>query len=346
MRFSSMAVSVLAQSVPLLAVGHLAGWKKREERSWLQSRHLLRDALFVEDHDKKGMLFEKRVGVGVRDKHDNDVLEKKHSGSARLVQDSASSKVAFDDREASVECNPRSKVSDSGIFSCGMDSHCVESEESEMGGLCVSSKQATSFNRALQQNVTCVEGPDAYGTTCECSEFNNTSGVGPFVCIGGFCVGTTCVIASSTTSIFYDGSYIIGRCYGLNTTVLGLESYCYSVNSDISSTECEITADGVVCNSCKLEQESCPAHSELSLGTVFDCTNTVMNIQGNTCNATVINLFLNMSMQPTAPPETGPPNASPNEMPSPATNSGSCHAATVPIVVSAVAAAWMAFFGT
>jgi hypothetical protein len=147
MRFSRMAVSVLANSVPLLAVSDLAGWKKREERSWLQDRRL-RDALLVGDHDKKGVLFEKHVRV--HGKQVNDVLDKKRSGSARLVQDSASSEVPSDDREASVECDPLSKVNDSGIFGCGVDVHCVESEESKLGGFCVSAKQAPSINRALQ----------------------------------------------------------------------------------------------------------------------------------------------------------------------------------------------------
>jgi hypothetical protein len=93
MHFSSMAVSVLAQSLPLLAVGHLDGWKTREKRSWLQSRRL-RDA---------GMLFEERVGV--HDKQE-DVLKKKRAGSARLEQDSASREARSQDREAAIECDP------------------------------------------------------------------------------------------------------------------------------------------------------------------------------------------------------------------------------------------------
>jgi hypothetical protein len=41
-----------------------------------------------------------------------------------------------------------------------MDSHCVESEESEMGGLCVANNLAPSINRALQSNATCDETPE------------------------------------------------------------------------------------------------------------------------------------------------------------------------------------------
>jgi hypothetical protein len=106
-------------------------------------------------HDKKGMLFDKRVGV--HDKQ-NDLFEKKLSGSAHLLQHSASNDVPSDDREASVECDPLSIVNDSGILACGIVSHCVESEESEMGGFCVASKQASSISRDLQV-ATCNTGP-------------------------------------------------------------------------------------------------------------------------------------------------------------------------------------------
>jgi hypothetical protein len=365
MRFNSMAVSVLAQSVPLLAVGHLAGWKRREERSWLQSRRL-RDALLVGDHDKKGMLFEKRIGV--YDKHD-DVLEKKRSGSARLVQDSASREIPYDDREASVECNPLSKVTDSGIFGCGLDRHCVESEESKMGGLCVAASMAPSINRALQENdFYCDEGTDETGTTCDCSQFNQTSGVGNATCTGPFCVGMYCGNFTSRASSYADGSFQYESCYELsgNTTAMGLESYCYSnsFSSDLNSTECEIKGNGVACNSCEYGQVTCPAGNYFDLGTVFDCTNTVMNIEGNTCDAPVIYLFAGVEFLPEtdmpatpemdmpatpntdmpATPDTGPPSATP--MPTKATSSGRSHTAKVPIIVSAAAAAWMASFGT
>jgi hypothetical protein len=100
-------------------------------------------------------------------------------------------------------------------------------------------------------------------------------------------------------------------------------------------------ANGVVCNSCKLNQDICPANSTYypEAQFVFDCTNTIMNMEGNTCDAEVIAFFVDET-------ETGQPSPSPDETPSPATSSGSCHAARVPIVVSAAVAVWMASFGT
>jgi hypothetical protein len=323
MRFSSMAVSVLAQSVPLLAVGHLAGWKKREERSWLQSRRLLRDALFVEDHDKKGVLFEKHGRV--HGKQDNDVLEKKHSGSARLVQDSASSEVASGDREASVECDPLSKMSDSGIFGCGMDSHCVESEESKLGGLCVAANLAPSVNRALQAYKPCVQ--DEQGRLCDCSQFNSTINAGNATCTKSFCWETFCGNYTISGSWNADGSYSFEKCYDLKETAMGLESYCYSSTYDLTSMECKIKFNGVECISCEVDKVTCAADSSNGDGTVFDCTNTILKSEGNQCKADPVDYFVGANLA--------------------ATSSGRSHTAKVPIVVSAAAAAsaWMASFG-
>jgi hypothetical protein len=331
MHFSSMAVSVLAQSVPLLAVGHRAGWKRREQRSWLQSRRL-RDALLVGVHEKKGIVPEK--GVGVHVKQDN-VLEKKRAGSARLVQDTASSEVPSDDREASVECDPRSKVADTGIVGCGMDSHCVESEESELGGLCVALRQAPSVNRALQRDVRCVEGPYEDGTTCDCSQFNtNTSGFGTFTCTGENCFekfGELCGTFRISYTYIADGTYEGEVCFefsGVQGAAVGLESYCYSQNSDLTSTNCEIKVNDIACNICEIEQATCPSNSSIPLGDVFDCTNTVMNIKGNKCDAHAIESFLDAG-----------------GLPMPATSSGTSLTAKVTIVVSAAATACMASFG-
>jgi hypothetical protein len=236
-----MAVSVLAQSLPLLAVGYRAAWKKREERSWLQNRRL-RDALLMADHDKKGVLFEKHPGAPNKQ---DDALEKKHSGSARLAQDSALGKVPSDNREASVECDPLSKVTDPGIFGCGMDSHCVASEESEMGGFCVTTKQAPSIDRELQESaVICLEEIESGlgNLTCDCSQFDTTGG--NFTCTGPFCYSYACGTETFSYSLdFADGSFAFDNCF-VGTPFMGLESYCTSYSS--SPPECEIKVNGVV----------------------------------------------------------------------------------------------------
>jgi hypothetical protein len=357
MHFSSMAVSVLAQSVPLLAVRHLDGWKKRELRSWWQSRRL-RDAVLVGINDKHGTSFKKRVGVF--DKQDN-VLEKKHAGFSHLEQNSASSEVPSDFGEGSVECNPLSKVTNSGIIGCGIDSHCVDSEKSNLGGFCVALKQASSINnRALQQDVSCVAGPNEDGVTCDCSQFNSTSGLGTKTCTYPEepCPDDArelCDIERSYT-MSPDGSYGSGYCFDPTSGSELVDNFCYSTSftAEGYAKACEAKVNGVLCNSCAFEVENCPANSEQQVGTVLNCTNTVINKQGNTCNKLLGFLSsLDETEAPSASPveETGMPTSGTFEsmMPTAATeptnNSGGSLTAKMTIVVSAAVTAWLASFG-
>jgi hypothetical protein len=206
-----------------------------------------------------------------------------------------------------------------------MDSHCVESEESEMGGFCVASKQASSISRALQ------DVPNCDPTTCDCSQFDSTTLVGIFTCTGD---------GSTNYSYMYnaDGSYIVEACTDYSgVTDSPYDSYCISVSSDLTSIKCGIKIDDVLCNSCEFDDEACPANANGG-GTccrTFDCTNTVAANEGDSCkDETMVPLM------------TDAPNASPSEMLPPATSSGSCHATKVAIVVSVAAAVWMVSFNT
>jgi hypothetical protein len=238
------------------------------------------------------------------------------------VQDSALSEVPSDDREASVECDPLSKVvTDSGIFDCGMDGHCVESEESELGGFCVAANLAPSINRALQSYNPCVK--DEQGRLCDCSSTTNAT------CTKSFCWKKSKVCGNYTISGSWnaDGSYSFEKCYDLKETAMGLESYCYSSTYDLTSMECKIKFNGVECISCEVDKVTCAADSSNGDGTVFDCTNTILKSEGNQCKADPVDYFVGANLA--------------------ATSSGRSHTAKVPIVVSAAAAAsaWMASFG-
>jgi hypothetical protein len=176
-----------------------------------------------------------------------------------------------------------------------------------------------------------------------------------------------------------DGSYYYEGCYEFDATVMGVESYCFSV---IPSGECEFKANDVPCASCGSEQVTCPDNVTR---TAFDCTNTILGIQGDTCYGDIIDTLLLAASETASPFETSAPglpeetavpdsetevpdsetnvpdsfdsdmpttppleqpSASPIETVAPDRSSGSSHAAKVAIVVSAAAAAWMASFGT
>jgi hypothetical protein len=121
---------------------------------------------------------------------------------------------------------------------------------------------------------------------------------------------------------------------------------------------------------------ACPGNSTDEYGYTFDCTNTVVNIEGSTCERGLLGTFFDAPretpspssmetmtptlttapletaspssmemtpMPPTAPAET--PSVSPVEMPMPTTSSGSSHTKKVAIVASAAGTAWLASFG-
>jgi hypothetical protein len=187
MHFSNMAVSLLTQSLPL-ATAYRAGWRKRE-KSESQST-ILQAAIYEKFCDKKGFVLEKKRAEATRLVQDKQgtVLEKKRTGTVRPEQGTVSSEIPSVDQEPAIECAPLSKAPDAGIFTCGMDRHCVESEESELGGFCVAVKQAPILSHVLQWYTwECME--DNGYSTCDCSLFNNISGLGSLTCTypEGFC---------------------------------------------------------------------------------------------------------------------------------------------------------------
>jgi hypothetical protein len=342
-----MAVSLLAQSLPL-AVGYRAAWRKREKS--VSQIGILQAALYEEFRDKKGVVLEKkRAGATrpVQDKQGN-VLEKKHSGTVSRVQGSASGEIPSDAREATIECDPLSQAPDAGIFVCGVDSHCIESEESELGGFCVAFKQAPTLSRALQ-SFNCTDGLNGDGATCDCSLFDNTTGLGSYACTypAGECIaGYPTVCGKREVNVTLTNSSVAYTTCIEPDGGVPAESLCYSLdyNSISNITTCEFEINNVICKSCSYEN-TCPANSVQQGGSIFDCTNTVVNVKGSTCETGLVGSFFDVGsgMPSSAPLET--PSASPVEMPMPATSSGSSHTAKVAIVVSASGAAWLASFG-
>ena len=295
MHFSNMAVSLLAQSLPL-AVAYGAGWRKRE-KSESQRRTILQAAFYEEFRDNKGFVPEKKHAEATRLVQDKQgtVIEKKRSGTVRPEQGVASSEIASVDREPAIKCDPLSKAPDAGIFACGMDSHCVKSKESKLGGFCVAFEQAPILSRALQLiNFTCDEGPDADGLTCNCSLFNNTSDLGSYTCSlpEGACpyndYPSVCGNVLSTLTVLANNSAFYNVCFEPEGGT-PVESFCSSYSYDLtyfSAVECELKINNITCNSCSI------VGCDLLFGSIFDCTNTVANIEGNTCERGLLGAFL------------------------------------------------------
>lgn len=71
------------------------------------------------------------------------------------------------------------------------------------------------------------------------------------------------------------------------------ESLCTSTSFNDSAQECALKVNNIICNSCSV-QGFCPDTSDPTqvYGRSFDCTNTVLNVQGNTCEPELEGSFL------------------------------------------------------
>jgi hypothetical protein len=77
-----------------------------------------------------------------------------------------------------------------------------------------------------------------------------------------------------------DGSFYVEYCDDYKA-----QNFCFSISSDLNSTECGITIDNVSCKSCEIEDETClVASADQNCCGIFDCTNTDLALKGNTCD--------------------------------------------------------------
>jgi hypothetical protein len=183
-------------------------------------------------------------------------------------------------RTNTAECNPRSNKPDIGIFSCGTDRHCIQDDESTLGGFCIALKeaQADAMHRSLQDGGLCND------SDCDCSKFEN--GVGTYVCASSECVdesNTICGRKENVVIVNSDGSYRTSTCF-VDTDGSPIESYCYSTIFDgLRKTDCELEYNGEMCNSCS--HVICSDKNGGGLGLAFDCSNVSADksARGSTC---------------------------------------------------------------
>lgn len=197
-----------------------------------------------------------------------------------------------------VECNPRSSNPDVGIFSCDVDNHCIQDDDSGLGGFCVAYQEAVSAMRRLQDGGLC---DDIY-LDCDCSSFVN--GTGTYTCVANECVDdeeTICGEKEDVVVVNMDGSYRTSTCF-VDTDGSPIESYCYSTMFDgTTKTGCELEYNGEMCAGCS--HVVCSDEFGGGEGLEFDCSNVSSDpmAKGSTCDGGEWrDFFLNPS-EPSAP---------------------------------------------
>lgn len=298
MRFN-IAVHVLAQTLPLVAASVVIEERKKREASVLEA-----DAV-------KAALFQEVEVEVVTSEHKKE--KKTAAQVSRPVTTNASSKKLSSASHADkplVECNP-----DVGIFACGKstETRCVASNESTLGGFCVTYQKArsTAFHRGLQDGGLCGD----YYLQCDCTNVD-ANGVGSYTCTQpNECIdsaGQVCGTIEDAITVNADSSYSSSKCFVLeaggaveNALDSPISQYCYTVVSDgTAKTQCTLEIDNVECNSCT--PIDCPGDITAAS---LDCTNIDPLAVGNTCSGALKVLDLlagTLTSAPTAAPTAAP----------------------------------------
>lgn len=194
MRFD-IAVGVLGHMLPLAAESsHLQSMNNRRKQ---RERTLLHA-----DHSRSAPLHESKPEL--RNAQRNVLEQSKPKKASRTAPTRKT-------RKDAALCNPRSNNPDVGIFSCGTDNHCIQDDESTLGGFCVAYKEArAAMHRSLQDGGLC---DDIY-LDCDCKDFEN--GVGTYTCASSECVdddNTICGEKEDVVVVNDDGSYRTSTCF-------------------------------------------------------------------------------------------------------------------------------------
>ncbi|KAG7343779.1 hypothetical protein IV203_021787 [Nitzschia inconspicua] len=201
--------------------------------------------------------------------------------------------------DSSQECDPLDDKADVGILSCGTGRYCVESDDSSLGGYCVT----TEVSRKLQDNSTLISdlfdacyAEDQQDSDCSCQGFNLEAYTGSISCVyAETCFDAPARCYGQNNTICYTQEYhltITGvmagtarTCYTL--TAPEVQSYCYSLF--IPDDVCEIEIDGTKCNSCSYTEDSDGCMD-------FDCTNTNFPTASSICGSNNIPTLMARSM--------------------------------------------------
>ncbi|KAL3921558.1 MAG: hypothetical protein SGILL_002687 [Bacillariaceae sp.] len=209
-------------------------------------------------------------------------------------------------RNQAMECDPlKASHPDTGLLSCGAGRYCADSDESNLGGLCMDIIDEESEHRGLQdENTTIWE--DAYALFCEdnneacdCTDVSSEDYTLKIDCnFEDVCQPKTskcdenivhCYDATYSWNLTAMYSYSRTFCY---TDKQPYESnICYSAVVSEDAWTCEVSSDGTTCSSCEVEFVDvafCPPSGNCTYYTsfpcyYFDCTNTALNVSGNDC---------------------------------------------------------------
>jgi hypothetical protein len=230
--------------------------------------------------------------------------------------------VAQKDRNPLVECDPHPEAAspDIGILTCGLGYYCLESQESDLGGYCstigiTSATSAHESGRDLAatsycQKCDCSALVDGVGTIDNCILFENKCV--PLELPNPFSAQKACY--STNRTVFYSEPGHIQSllsCYEDFSPFARHSCKGYNFDGNKLVTYCNVSVEGVPCNSCTSTACNNTDPSLSSSGIIFDCTNTAARAQGSYCEGQ----FLSPWIVYAVPGGTFSPSPSPSKAP-------------------------------
>jgi hypothetical protein len=107
------------------------------------------------------------------------------------IQGSRKSQILKNVASDAVQCDPKAVDADVGILSCGLEQYCMESKDSDLGGVCVDRDTPVVPDRKLFADGYYVDVAAYYCSSagdwtdhlsCDCSKFDNNSKTGSVKC--------------------------------------------------------------------------------------------------------------------------------------------------------------------
>jgi hypothetical protein len=183
------------------------------------------------------------------------------------------------------ECVPASFDADVGILACGLGQHCEASANSKLGGVCRRISRFEEEKVNYNNNYYYYEFIPSYVCSmCDCSQFDYAANMGDISC-GPFnycfmdCDPPVCLSYTMEFHVVDATKYTVRSCRQFDGDAYDF-ALCYG-SGDYSGS---FYVDDVKCNNVTYAYNS----ESNNICFVFDCTNTVKNLAGNTCEGDIL----------------------------------------------------------
>jgi hypothetical protein len=182
------------------------------------------------------------------------------------------------------ECDPASVDADVGVLACGLGQQCEASANSNLGGVCrhISRLEQVVYDNNYSSYYYYQFDPsyNCNRNNCDCSQFDYATNMGDISCgpvhyCFKECDPLVCISQTQEINVVDGRNYTSRFCSQFDG-----DGYDFAVCYGTGDYPGSFYFDGVKCNNVTTTYSA----ESYEFCIVFDCTNTVRNLAGNTCD--------------------------------------------------------------